>query len=227
MKTNLFQRPKLFAFYRINFSRLGSFFQRYPAPSLTFSVGSVTYACATLILSLSTTLYAASTEIPSQESRNQLRNTISNMPGFEDRFAAEVWLVDMEYRLRRYLKDRDERLTVLRLVHHYATQAKLSPQLVLSVIEVESHFDRFAISSAGAQGLMQIMPFWKNEIGSSKDNLTHIETNLRYGCAILSHYLNLEQGNLIKALARYNGSINETWYPERVMVAWERNWFVN
>lgn len=173
------------------------------------------------------TSYAASTELPSEIARQQLRQAINDTPSFKDRFDAEVWLVDMGSRLKRYIKDPQERLAILRLVHHYATQAQISPQLVLSVIEVESHFDRFAISSAGAQGLMQVMPFWKNEIGTPQDNLTRIETNLKYGCSILSHYLKLEKGGLIQALARYNGSYNQTWYPERVLLAWEKHWFIN
>ncbi|PCJ11549.1 MAG: hypothetical protein COB04_18935 [Gammaproteobacteria bacterium] len=171
--------------------------------------------------------YAASIELPSTEVRQQLREAINAAPSFGDRFDAEVWLVDMSSRLERYVKDPQERLAILRLVHHYATQANLSPQLVLAVIEVESHFNRFAISSVGAQGLMQIMPFWKNEIGTQQDNLTHIETNLKYGCSILSHYLKKEKGGLTQALARYNGSYNQTWYPEKVLLAWEKHWFVN
>lgn len=178
-------------------------------------------------LALVSASHSASVEPPSSEAKEQLRQAISSTPSFSDRFDAEVWLVDMSSRLERHIQNPQERLAILRLVHHYATQAQISPQLVLSVIEVESRFDRFAISSAGAQGLMQVMPFWKKEIGTPQDNLTHIETNLKYGCSILSHYLKKEKGGLIQALARYNGSYNQTWYPERVLLAWEKHWFIN
>src|SRR3546814_8931332 len=91
----------------------------------------------------------------------------------------------MSGRLRPYMKDEGRRLELLRLVHSEARRAKLAPELVLSVIEVESRFDRYAVSSAGAQGLMQIMPFWLKEIGKPGDNLFHTRTNLRMGCTIL------------------------------------------
>jgi len=177
-------------------------------------------------LSYNTSAQAAATEFPSDEMRQQLIETINNIDSFEDRFEAEVWLVDMNQRLERMLPDTEKRLKVLKLAHQYASASKLSPQLVLSVIEVESHFDHYAVSSAGAQGLMQIMPFWKKELGRIDDNLADIETNMRYGCAILTYYIKKENGDLVKALARYNGSRGETWYPEKVMVAWERHWFV-
>lgn len=177
-------------------------------------------------LSYNTPTQAAATELPSDDMRQQLLKTIDNIDSFDDRFDAEVWLVDMNQRLKRMLPDTEKRLKVLKLVHQYASASKLSPQLVLSVIEIESRFDHYAVSSAGAQGLMQIMPFWKKELGRIDDNLADIETNMRYGCAILSYYIKKENGNLVKALARYNGSRGETWYPEKVMIAWERHWFV-
>lgn len=169
---------------------------------------------------------AATTERPDADMRALLRDAIDKANSFKDRFEAEVWLVDMSGRLQHYVQDPDERLFILRLVHQEAYRFNLQPELVLSVIHVESHFDRFAVSAAGAQGLMQVMPFWKEEIGSQNDNLTDIATNIRYGCAILSAYLKKEEGNLMRALARYNGSIGKSWYPERVFNAWERYWFV-
>ncbi len=161
------------------------------------------------------------------ELRAALTRTVNESLSFSDRFDAEVWLVDMSGRMEKYIKDTEERLEFLKLVHLEATRAELSPELVLAVIHVESLFDRFAISRVGAQGYMQIMPFWKNEIGRPDDNLMRTEINLRYGCTILKHYLDREKGNLIRALARYNGSLGKTWYPERVMTAWKRYWFVN
>lgn len=159
--------------------------------------------------------------------RTALKRNIEDATSFLDRFDAEVWLVDMSGRTSRWLKDDEERLQILRLIHSEATRTGLEPELLLSLIHVESLYDRFAVSSAGAQGLMQVMPFWKNEIGRPEDNLTKIETNLRYGSTILKHYLDIEKGNLIRALARYNGSLGKTWYPERVMNAWERYYYVN
>ena len=161
------------------------------------------------------------------ELRAALKRTVNESSSFEDRFDAEVWLVDMSSRMSRYIKDPNKRLDFLKRVHSEATKAGVEPELVLSVIHIESRFDRFAISRVGAQGLMQVMPFWKNEIGRPSDNLTSVDTNLRYGCTILKHYIDREKGNLIRALARYNGSLGKTWYPEKVLGAWEKYWFVN
>nr|WP_156820858.1 lytic transglycosylase domain-containing protein [Dasania marina] len=160
------------------------------------------------------------------ELRDFLKKTISSADSFDDRFHAEVWLVDMSGRLARFIKKPKQRLKLLRAIHREATKAELKPDLVLALIEVESRFNEFAISSAGAQGLMQVMPFWKNEIGRPEDNLTNIDTNLSYGCRILQFYLKKEQGNWMNALARYNGSYGKYWYPERVMNAWRKRWFV-
>jgi hypothetical protein len=111
-----------------------------------------------------------------EQLREFLESTISRATSFEDRFDAEVWLVDMSTRLERYVPDVDQRLELLELIHHFSSQSDLSPELVLSVIDVESRFDRFAVSRGGAQGLMQVMPFWKHEIGRPDDNLTDIRT---------------------------------------------------
>lgn len=166
------------------------------------------------------------------ELRKALLEAVSNAGSFNDRFEAEVWLMDMSNRLEksyfnRFIPDKEVRLEFLRLVHQEATRAELPPELVLALIQVESAFQRFAISRVGARGYMQIMPFWKKEIGRVEDNLMHPPTNLRYGCTILRHYLNKEKGNWVRALARYNGSLGKTVYPEKVMSAWQKNWFVN
>lgn len=159
------------------------------------------------------------------ELRAFLKSTISDANSFKDRFDAEVWLVDMSGRLKPFIKDPKERLELLKAVHQEATRAKLKPDLVLALIQIESRFDKYAVSRVGAQGLMQVMPFWKNEIGRPHDNLTDMNTNLRYGCRILQFYLNKEEGRLAPALARYNGSYGKTWYPEKVMTAWQRRWY--
>ncbi len=159
--------------------------------------------------------------------RVYLEETIADAGSFEDPYTAEVWLVDMSLRLERYIKDPEERLDLLRTVHREANRVGLQPELVLAVIHTESTFNRFAVSSVGAQGLMQIMPFWRKELGRIDDNLIELETNIRYGTTILSYYLKREKGNLSRALARYNGSLGKTWYPERVMTRWEKYWLVN
>lgn len=170
------------------------------------------------------TTYAAEEKGNTLSEVNLLQSLAISTSSFFDRFEAEVWLTDMSTRLSNYIKDPEERLLFLSTLHKEASYAGLEPELVLSVIHVESAFDRFAISHAGALGYMQIMPFWIKEIGQAEDNLMHMETNLHYGCQILRHYLNREKGNLTRALARYNGSLGKTWYPRRVMKAWDKYW---
>jgi len=166
----------------------------------------------------------ATTERPDDRLRALLMRAVAAADDFSDRYDAEVWLVDMAGRLAATVPDPARRIEILRRVHQEAVRAGLPPELVLAVIEVESNFDRFAISSAGALGLMQIMPFWLAEIGRPGDNLFHIRTNLRLGCTILRYYLDAENGHLARALARYNGSAGQSWYPERVFRAWRGRW---
>lgn len=156
--------------------------------------------------------------------RDFLDQTINSAQSFEDRYDAEVWLVDMSARLARFVDDPAYRLDLLKDIHAAAAQADLPPELVLAVIEVESHFDRFAISRVGAQGMMQVMPFWKDEIGRPGDNLTHNKTNFAYGCRILQFYLQRENGSLHPALARYNGSYGSRVYSDKVYRAWREHW---
>ncbi len=155
-----------------------------------------------------------------------MQRTVAEAESFEDRFDAEVWLLDMSTRLKRYVPDAEERLSLLRLVHQEASKAGLKPDMVMALIHAESRFDRFAISSVGAQGMMQVMPFWKAELGRPQDNLTDNATNLRYGCTILSYYLKKERGDLTRALARYNGSLGKTQYPSKVIGLWQDIWYV-
>lgn len=161
-----------------------------------------------------------------EELRQYLKQAINTSSSFTDRFDAEVWMVDMNSRLKRYIKDKSFRVEFLKHVHHWASFHKLPPEMVLAVINVESAFKPYAISSVGAQGYMQIMPFWRNEIGRPDDNLMNYKTNIQYGTAILAHYLKREKGNWTRALARYNGSLGKTWYPEKVFDAWQKHWFV-
>ena len=162
---------------------------------------------------------------PDPELREALRAAASDTESFADRFHAEVWLTDMSQRLARQVKDPQERINILKLVHMEATRADLPPELILAVIETESNFDHYAISVAGAIGLMQIMPFWLEEIGRPDDNLLHIDTNLRYGCTILKFYLDKEKGDLRRALGRYNGSLGRRKYPNKVIDKLSKKWF--
>lgn len=186
--------------------------------------------CALCVIALAYLATALLTPAQGQddEDREALRRfleaSVQNSDSFADRYAAEVWLVDMQARLARFVTPTDERLQLLEQIHAAATRSDLPPELVLAVIEVESHFDRFAISSAGAQGLMQVMPFWKNEIGRPQDNLTDNLTNLDYGCRILQFYLQREDGALHRALAAYNGSSGSRVYSDKVQAAWQDHW---
>lgn len=179
-----------------------------------------------LMLAYAQTGMANLRQAPEPELRDLLQHTVAEAESFQDRFDAEVWLLDMSTRLKRYLPDAQERLSLLRLVHQEASKAGLQPELVLALIHAESGFDRFAISRVGAQGLMQVMPFWKAELGRPQDNLTDNATNLRYGCTILSYYLKREKGNINRALSRYNGSLGKHHYPARVIGYWQDYWYV-
>ena len=154
-----------------------------------------------------------------------LRQAAAEVDSFPDQFDAQVWLTDMSSRLQRQVRDAEERIEILKRVHFEAKRAELPPELVLAVIDVESNFDRYAISVAGARGLMQIMPFWLDEIGRPDDNLMHIDTNLRFGCTILKYYMDMEKGDLIRALGRYNGSLGQRKYPNKVLDRLRLKWF--
>ncbi len=164
-------------------------------------------------------------QVPDPELREMLREAASAADSFDDRFDAEVWLTDMSARLARQIESPDERVEILTRVHYEAARAGLEPELVLAVIDVESNFDRYAVSVAGALGLMQVMPFWRDEIGRPDDNLIRLDTNLRYGCTILKFYLDKENGDLRRALGRYNGSLGKRKYPNKVIDKLSRKWF--
>ena len=137
------------------------------------------------------------------------------------------WLTEMSPRLAKRLPDTRDRVEFLKTVYYEAQRAGLDPQLVLGLIEVESAFRKYAVSSVGARGFMQVMPFWVKSIGTSDQNLFHLRTNLRYGCTILRHYLDIEKGDLYRALGRYNGSLGRPEYPNIVRGAWEKKWSFN
>lgn len=163
-------------------------------------------------------------QVVDEELRQLLKNAIEASDSFSDRYDAEVWMVDMSYRLKDKVTDPEKRLRLLRNIHYEATRAELYPELVLAVIDVESNFNQFAISRAGAIGLMQVMPFWLDEVGHPADNLFNLKTNLRMGCTILRYYLKLEKGDLTQALARYNGSKGSYRYTNKVFKVLNERW---
>lgn len=183
------------------------------------------WAAAGLLLLAAGPLLAGTQERPDAQDRAALRKAIDQATSFKDRFDAQVWLLDMSTRLKDTIPDPHSRLELLRMVHQEASRVHLKPELVLAVIQVESNFNRFAISGAGARGLMQVMPFWLDELGRPKDNLFRTRTNLRFGCTILRFYLNREKGNLTRALARYNGSTGKHHYPDLVYSALRQHWY--
>lgn len=173
-------------------------------------------------------VWPATAEPPPQPDpvlRELLINAVAEADSFEDRYDAEVWLVDMSARLRKKVPDDAERLELLKTIHYEAARVDLPAELVLAVIDIESNFDRFAISYAGALGMMQIMPFWLDEIGRPDDNLFHVPTNLRMGCTILRYYIDREKGNLAGGLARYNGSYGRRTYSDKVLDRLRTRWY--
>ncbi len=134
------------------------------------------------------------------------------------------WLAQMSDRLpRRWKPDYQQRMEFLKTVRYEAQRAGLDPQMVLGLIEVESYFRKYAVSSAGARGYMQVMPFWTGTIGDGDaGKLFDMRTNIRYGCVILRHYVDLERGDLFRALGRYNGSTGRPEYPNAVLAAWKK-----
>jgi soluble lytic murein transglycosylase-like protein len=162
------------------------------------------------------------------EVRAGLQASIADRPapqhGFKDSAAAVDWLTEMSHRLEPKMANFESRVEFLRTVHFEAIRARLDPQLVLALIQVESNFRKYAVSRSGARGYMQVMPFWVGLIGRPGDNLFSLRNNLRYGCVILKYYLDAERGNLHRALARYNGSLGRSDYPDMVIGAWRSTW---
>lgn len=176
----------------------------------------VAYAGAQIYEPLSASVRAALTKAIADQAVPYL--------AFEDEIEARAWLKAMSGRLEKRMPDRLQREEFLVTVHYEAKRAGLDPQLVLGLIQVESAFRKYALSDAGARGFMQVMPFWVNVIGNADQNLFHLRTNLRFGCVILRHYLDLEKGDLFRALGRYNGSLGRPAYPNSVLQAWQGTW---
>lgn len=157
-----------------------------------------------------------------------MRNAVNNANPprliFVSPAEASRWLNAMSTRLTPYVPDEYARKRLLTNIQYEAMRAGLDTQVILGLIEVESRFRQYAISGVGARGLMQVMPFWVKQIGRPEHNLFDIRTNLRYGCTILRYYRNRENGNMARALARYNGSLGRTTYSNAVIGAWQRHW---
>lgn len=143
---------------------------------------------------------------------------------FNTKEEGDQWLQSMSIRLFKYIPDPILRRDFLITLQYEASRAGLDPQLVLGLIHTESGFRKYAVSPVGARGFMQVMPFWQKQIGTPDHNLFHLRTNLRYGCTILRHYLDIEKGNLFRALGRYNGSLGRAEYPNAVMSRWHKYW---
>lgn len=185
---------------------------------------------ATALRSLLLVLLTALT-LPAWADRQQdpalgrfLQKTLQQAPCFEDEFEKKVWLAAMEPKLIKVVKDETERAEILHHVFCEARRLQLPPGLVMAVIDVESRFDRWAVSSAGAVGLMQVMPFWPNQLGMTNHELVRIPQNVRMGCTILKFYLDREKGDYTKALARYNGSVGRRNYADLVLVRLANRW---
>ncbi len=160
------------------------------------------------------------------ELKQLLQQVIENSACFTAKYDAEVWYKAMEPRLVKFLPTHEERVEILDQVYCEAKRdpaLQIPPDLVLALMEVESRFDRWAVSSAGAVGLMQVMPFWPRQLGV-QNQLVKVAPNIRMGCEILRYYLRVENHDWIRALARYNGSVGRNTYPALVMDRWQRVW---
>ena len=165
-------------------------------------------------------------EVLSASVRGVLQHAVSDRAppklAFASQQEADSWLGEMSRHLESRIPDAGYRMDFLKTVHYEAMRAGLDPQLVLGLIEVESGFKKYAVSEVGARGYMQVMPFWVKEIGARGQDLFHLSTNLRYGCTILRYYLDMENGDLYRALGRYNGSLGRPEYPNMVRAAWRK-----
>jgi soluble lytic murein transglycosylase-like protein len=182
-------------------------------------------AAALTALALGATPPAAADQQRDPELKAVVAKAIAEAQCFTDQYDSAVWYTLMEPRLRPLVTEKDERIDILRQVYcetHRAGEARLPPGLVMALIAVESRFDRWAVSPAGAVGLMQVMPFWPERLGMRRYELTHVAPNIRMGCAILRFYLSYERNDVRKALARYNGSIGRRDYPDLVITQWTR-----
>ena len=195
-----------------------------------------------LIISLASLLFAATHPAVASQEREELsgdmRTSLNTLSGdlapersfFKDKKTKKRWLLEMSKRLKRILpassmlQNDKARRSFLLALHYESLRAGLPPQIVLAIIHVESAFRKYAISTAGARGYMQIMPFWQELIGEEEHNLFYLRVNLRYGTVILRHYLDKEKGDWFRALGRYNGSLGRARYPNAVFSKRRAHW---
>ncbi|MFZ3040338.1 MAG: lytic transglycosylase domain-containing protein [Thiobacillus sp.] len=156
--------------------------------------------------------------------QRELADTAVTRTAFRQVADETAWLQEMSSRLAKRMPDEAERLEFLTTLHWEASRAGVDPQLMLGLIQVESGFRKYAVSPVGARGYTQVMPFWVKAIGNPDHNLFQLRTNLRYGALILRHYIDIERGDLFRALGRYNGSLGRPEYPNLVVGAWKRHW---
>jgi soluble lytic murein transglycosylase-like protein len=179
-----------------------------------------------LIVSLAAPVSARADEQRDPELKDLLQKIIGSADCFVDKYESEVWYKSMEPRLAQFVPTHEERVEILDHVYCEAKRdptLQIPPDLVLALMEVESRFDRWAVSPAGAVGLMQVMPFWPRQLGV-QNQLVKVAPNIRMGCEILRYYLRVEHRNWSLALARYNGSVGHNKYPALVMQRWQRAW---
>ncbi len=191
--------------------------------------GKALIATSALLVALSAHAGGQIYEPMSASVRAALGKAVADTPLTHVRFLdnphGQAWLAEMSQRLSKRMPDPEQRVDFLNTVYYEAIRAGLDPGLVLGLIEVESGFKKYAISSVSARGYMQVMPFWVKTIGTPNQDLFHLRTNLRYGCNILRLYLvDIEKGNLYRALGRYNGSLGKPEYPAMVLSAWKKHW---
>ncbi len=211
--------------------RLASFARAWPSNARPRTPGrgrvlrALPALACTCLAALLTPRMAHANQQQDPELKAVVQRAIGAAECFTDHYDSAVWYTLMEPRLRRIVKEKDERLDILKQVYcetHRAGETRLPPGLVMGVIEVESRFDRYAVSSAAAVGLMQVMPFWPEKLGMRRYELVRSAQNIKMGCAILRFYLQYEHNDVRKALARYNGSIGRRDYPDKVIYAWTR-----
>jgi soluble lytic murein transglycosylase-like protein len=195
---------------------------------LAKSLGAMLGLVCVALIPVSAQAGAQAYEQLSASVRARLQKAISDKPvtadAFESDRQAHAWLDTMSKRLEKRIPLQSERDDLVRSVLYESRRAGLDPELVLGVIQVESNFRKYAVSTAGAMGYTQVMPFWVKEIGTTGQSLFLIRNNLRFGCVILRHYLDMERGDLFRALGRYNGSLGQPEYPNLVLAAWKNSW---
>jgi soluble lytic murein transglycosylase-like protein len=189
------------------------------------------FACAMAAAAVLASVFAPSRSARADEQRDPelkalLQRIIGSSDCFTDKYESEVWHKSMEPRLAQFVPTHEARVEILDHVYCEAKRdptLQIPPDLVLALMEVESRFDRWAVSPAGAVGLMQVMPFWPRELGV-QNQLVKVAPNIRMGCEILRYYVRAENRNWTRALARYNGSVGRNTYPALVMQRWQRSW---